>query len=88
MNSFYERHIDKIIVVLLVLSVIGLGFVVADRLTENDRFSGGKIVDKYRETRYGTPYVTVLKDGEYRDLDISVYDYLEYDIGDIYNAQE
>ena len=88
MNNFYQRYIDKIIAALLILGVIGLGFVVADRLTENDRFSGGKIVDKYREARYGTPYVTVLKEGEYRNLDISIHDYLEYNIGDIYNAQE
>jgi len=84
MNNF----VDKIIAAFLILSLVGLGFVIADRLTENDRFSGGEIVDKYRETRYGTPYVTVLKDGEYRNLDISINDYLEYDIGDIYNAQE
>ena len=84
MNNF----VDKIFAAFLILSLVGLGFVVVDRLTENDRFSGGRIVDKYRETRYGTPYVTVLKNGEYRDLDISINNYLKYNIGDIYNAQE
>ena len=88
MNNFYQRYIDKIIAAFLLLSLVGLGFVVADRLTENARFNGGTVVDKYRESRYGTPYVTVLKDSEYRNLDISIDDYLNYNIGDTYNAQE
>lgn len=96
-DSYYEelnrkkskqKKINAILAIAFILTAMFISYVFWDIATENIRFSGGKIVDKYRDTKYGTSYITVLKDGKYRDLDISINDYLEYDIGDIYNAQE
>ena len=82
----YKRT-EIILIILLLLALIFGGYVFWDRATEHIRFTGGTVVDKYRD-KYGCPYVLVLKEDSYRGLDVTNGEYLKYDIGDIYSAQE